>query len=165
MPVDTSLGYKGNRRSRTTTAPRRPEKALQQQARASLSHLGYQCLETGVPRRKSQHKCPKCQHEWTGHASGGNQNAPGVPDLLAFRYSEGFPSAVFVGIEMKGEDTPVSEEQQRLSDEGRIVLAYSVQDAIDAVHEAELAMHDYRFDGDHQQRILEYLHMNRGRLT
>lgn len=99
------------------------EENVQREIIRSLAAQGYRVLQTTV----RVHPCPHCGH--TDHRGYGS--TPGVPDLLICR--DGWPLPVFVGIEVKGPKTQVSDAQATLADEGHIVICRTVDAAQAAV--------------------------------
>lgn len=141
--------------AKTPRLPRLRERDLQQHIRAALTHVGYSSLETGVPKRKTA--CPKCRHPFT--PTGGN-NSRGVPDLLVWR--DGWPEGVLLGLEVKGQDTAVSDAQKALAASCRVVIVRSIRDALLALRGWE----GRGGEGSARQwaRIDDYLTMNDGRI-
>lgn len=149
-----------SRSDRKPTVQRRSEKVLQSHIRQVLAGLGYQTLETGTGRPHI--KCEKCEHSFvpTGYMG----NSLGTPDLLAYRYVPGYPP-IFIPLEVKGEGTVVSPEQQAMAANGRYPLVRSVEEAVRAVLAAEEAIGAYHLREERSELIGRFLVENHGRLA
>ncbi len=60
----------------------------------------------------------------------------GIPDLLV-RHNKYYPPFVWIGVEMKGDTTPLSDAQERLKALRAIAIARSHDDALYAVQYVE----------------------------
>jgi hypothetical protein len=115
-------------------APPVREEVVQQHIMNALRGAGNIVLST-VNRIKLCH-CPHCGHAF--RPSGANGASPGVPDVLARpgeRASTRWPRAVWLGIECKGAKTRLSPQQKEFHEQGAIVIARSVDEALDAMEE------------------------------
>jgi len=103
------------------------EEEVQRETIKTLRERGYRVLQTSV-RYKSV-KCPDCGCRFFNHQ--GTGQTPGIPDLLV--QPENDPSTRWMGLEMKGARTRISQEQKDLHAEGRLVIAKTAKAALDAV--------------------------------
>lgn len=106
------------------------EDEIQRDIINALRLLGYIVLETSEHRRVEQ--CPKCKERMT--STQGRGCTPGVPDLLVSHLD--FPPLCLLGLEVKGPKTPITSAQSNLARLHRIIIVYSVQEALDAVRGA-----------------------------
>jgi hypothetical protein len=114
----------------TNSAPVVREETVQAAVVADLPSAGFRVLQTSVRVRP----CPNCgEIDHRGYGA-----TAGVPDTLVARDEWPFP--VFVGIEIKGAKTPVSDEQQKLAEAGRIVVVRSMPAALEAARRVDKAM-------------------------
>ncbi|MEO7716290.1 MAG: hypothetical protein ABIY70_08800 [Capsulimonas sp.] len=100
-----------------TDAERHREEDVQSDTIADLTARGYTILQTSVRYRLME--CPEC-HEmirWTGDTG----QTPGIPDLLVRNPT--WPVGAWLGLEMKGKKTPVSDAQKTLNKASAIVIA------------------------------------------
>ena len=103
------------------------EESVQKETIKTLRERGYKVLQTSV-RYKSV-KCPDCGCRFFDHQ--GTGQTPGIPDLLI--QLENDPSILWMGLEMKGAHTKISQAQKDLRAEGRLVIAKTAKAALDAV--------------------------------
>lgn len=106
--------------------------------RASIAYLrsqGVIVLETSVRYRLVE--CERCHHTFRWHGDTGQ--SPGIPDTLV-RVPDWPVPAVWVGVEMKGRRTKVSEAQRDLCDGGHIYIARTVAQAVAYVTSTTVAM-------------------------
>ncbi|SRR5581483_1946943 len=97
---------------KTDQIPELPEADVQRAAIDLLEMLGCTVLVTSRVRKR----CWKCGM----YFKGGDGASKGLPDLLVRKRS--WPPFLWVGIEIKGDKTAVSVEQQALSDAGDIYV-------------------------------------------
>lgn len=71
-------------------------------------------------------RCPECGHMFHDHRDTGQ--TAGVPDLLL--HGSAWPLPLWLGCEVKGEKTRLSDAQKRLHAAGAIVVARSVAQAV-----------------------------------
>lgn len=114
-----------------TTRTRVLEETVQRGIINALLSLGYIVSQTTV-RYKFQH-CPRCSHGF--RPTGGYGASKAVPDLLI--RNPAWPPALWLGIEVKGTETRLSEEQKAAQKAGHIVIARSVEDALMHVRQVE----------------------------
>lgn len=86
---------------------------------------GFQVMQSS--RRGVRGKCPRCQQQVK--VFGGDGATKGLPDLFV-RHSRSMNRAHWIGLEVKGPKTPLSCEQKALAENGDIVVARSIEDAI-----------------------------------
>lgn len=103
------------------------EKDLQAEVIQRLGFAGYEVMETGKPH--GGQKCDKCgnvlRHPgWQG-------NTPGIPDL--FIRGKQWPVGVWLGVELKGSTTPISDDQQALCDRGGSYICWTWEEVWTAV--------------------------------
>lgn len=154
------LNLEGTCRSdKKVKPPKRLEKQLQAQTIATLANLGYAALEVGATRPRVT--CRNCKTSFT--PTGWMGNAVGFPDLAVIRYSPAFPPVAAL-IELKGDGTKVRDEQQRLADAGRSIIAYSIEDAVRAMVATETALDSYRYPAERREQHQRFLELNKGRL-
>jgi len=110
-----------------TVAPVIPEEVVQKAIIRGLETYGYLVMVTSRIRKRSC--CGNCG-TWS-FAAGGDGVTKGCPDLYVSHLR--WPDACWMGIEVKGEKTPLSVEQKQLRENRRIVVARSFEDAIAAV--------------------------------
>lgn len=97
-----------------------------------LTWCGYEVYQT--THRYRLQTCPKCAGRFM--PTGGYGSRPGVPDLIVY-HPRWPPGAVWIGVEMKGQKTPLSDEQKALAGAGRIIVARSDREALDGIQAAE----------------------------
>jgi hypothetical protein len=95
------------------------EKDLQAQVVGGLRRHGYTVLEIGKSRKGVA--CRQCGTFTV--ASGWQGNTPATPDLQI--RSNAWPRGVWLDIELKGSETEISDEQQRLCDDGGSYICWS----------------------------------------
>ena len=101
------------------------ERDLQQAIVDALQLKGYEVLITSRVRKRV--RCEGCG-QW-GWMQGGDGVSKGTPDLFVWVALIG----AWRGLEVKGSETAVRPEQQRLAGEGKIALVRSVEEAMRAV--------------------------------
>ena len=111
---------------------RHEEETIQQATIHALRALGYRVQQT--THRVKLACCPKCFTKF--HPKGNYGATKGISDLLV--RSENWPKYFWVHIEMKGPKTPLSPEQKELAAADGIVIARSVDDAVEIMKEVEL---------------------------
>lgn len=114
-----------------------PESEAQVQAAIieRLTLAGYTVVSTSRIRRGSRCRCG----QWNVPA-GGDGVTRGCPDLYVTHHA--WPTAVWLGLEVKTATGRVSPEQRRLADDCRIVIVRNQDDAILAVESYELTEHN-----------------------
>lgn len=148
-----------SRSDRKPTVQRRSEKVLQAHTRGVAAGVGYASMETGTGRPRVE--CPECHYSFVPKGFMGNTK--GLPDVFFFRYTPGWP-AIMIPVEMKGEGTEITKEQQDLADAGRSVIAYSEEEALRAILAAELAMSSYQMHPERRELIERVLRESAERL-
>lgn len=108
----TALEDANDKSKRTQIKEKVLEKCLQSEVVYHLIMLQYEVMETGTARARVQ--CPKC-HEWH-YPTGWQGNTVGLPDLII--RGKHWPIGVWLAIELKGSETPVTPAQQALCDRG-----------------------------------------------
>lgn len=103
-----------------------------------LTLAGYTVVVTSRIRRGSRCRCG----QWNVPA-GGDGVTRGCPDLFVTHHA--WPTAVWLGLEVKTATGRVSPEQQRLADDSRIVIVRSQDDAVIAVESYELTEHNQTY--------------------
>ena len=103
------------------------EEGIQRATIEALQTLGYKVLQTSRRYRPCP-GCGKIDHRGDGVTEG-------LPDLMVTHGA--WPRAMFLGLEMKGPATKVSEAQQVLAAASRILVARSAADAVRAIQGAE----------------------------
>jgi hypothetical protein len=94
---------------------------------------GYRVLVTSRRRKGSVCKCGA----WVV-ASGGDGVDKGLPDLMIRGERDPvYPPGLWHGVEVKGTDTAINDEQRKLLDLGLITIARSFDDAYDQVRALE----------------------------
>jgi hypothetical protein len=93
---------------------------------------GYEVLVTSEHRRKIE--CPKCKAWFTPSTGSGVDK--GVPDQLV-RDPRRYPPYLWIGVEVKGPKTPISDEQKIFGARLGYVIARSDDEAWDSVMWAE----------------------------
>lgn len=128
-------------RGRQTRRTHIAEDVAQDAVVTTLRADGYTVLVTS--RRRKRVRCNRCnQWQWP---EGGDGVTPGLPDLLVSR--DTWPSACWLGLEMKGTDTPLSAEQADLEAEGRVIVLRAAESLDATVREAR------RMVGEFGERI------------
>jgi len=110
------------------------EVVVQAQTVGELRQRGYRVMEASVRYRLV--RCPNCQHCFRNHADTGQ--SPGIPDLLV--RSDGWPTAVWLGVEMKGSKTRLSPAQVELLAANGIEVARTPAQAWEITQRAEEAL-------------------------
>lgn len=117
---------------RPTNRAYRNEEQAEREIDAQAARAGWSVLST--VHRHTRHTCSRCGHnEWH---RGGYGASPGIPDRLLFRHDT--PRYYLLGVEVKGDRTEVSPEQQRLADQGRIIIARCWRDVEEALKGVEV---------------------------
>lgn len=75
--------------------------------------------------------CPGCGSVF--YPSGWQGNTPGAPDL--FLRHPSWPAFVWLAVELKGEKTPIRQEQKRLIERGGVCLVRSLEELQKALEE------------------------------
>lgn len=134
-------GRKGD--NRTIRNP--TESELMRQIVDGLRWHGYRVLHAGQGRRAV--RCPTCGtlHHQRGYIG----NSPGLPDILVSIPRCG-KTALWLGIELKRDERQrLRPEQMELHEEGRIVVCWSLEQALDAINKAEEGLR--RTDGERER--------------
>ncbi len=133
------MATKPRQRSLKLTCPK-PEPVREETVQANIRQLlawcGYRVYQTTA--RFKAHPCPQCGG-WVRQA-GGTGTTPGVPDLLVYHpgwTADGAAHPVWIGLEVKGPKTPLSDEQKVLHAAGRILVARSPEEALRLLQAAE----------------------------
>lgn len=107
-------------KARALIEQKRSEDDVQQEIMVALRVRGYIVLQTSEHRRRVQ--CPHCDGWFTPKTGRGCDK--GVPDLLIAR--DDWLAGVWLGLEVKGGNTKVSDEQKDLAARGRIFIVKSL---------------------------------------
>lgn len=107
------------------------EEDLQRTIIEALRLKGYEVLVTSRVRKRVQ--CKSCG-EW-GWMQGGDGVTKGLADLLCSRQEWGLP--VWVGIEVKGSRTAITQAQQDLANRGFNVIVRSLEEAVEALEKID----------------------------
>lgn len=122
------------------------EDAVEEAVTEGLAAYKYTCLVT-THRYKTRLRCFTCGDTTSARIecqtcgkplTSGYGASKGVPDLIVTH--ETYPRFVFVGLELKGTNTKISDEQQVLATCGRIAIVRSFEEAMRAVALAEAQM-------------------------
>ncbi len=116
----------------TTLRPK--EEDIQKLMIDGLRLKGYTVLTTSRQRRGVS--CPKCGTK--NFPSKGDGVDKGLPDLMVWHPRWG---ACWLGLEVKGPETPVSPEQEALAKQGAVQIVKSLEDAF---REVECMDMDFR---------------------
>ncbi len=124
---------------RRTTRVYRKEEQVQREVEVTLRGMGYKVWST-VHRYKLQ-TCPNCQHRF--RPKGGYGSTKGVPDILC--RGRGWPKAMGLFIELKGEKTALSPEQKLQLEQGDIIVVRSAEQAVAIVQSFERFLERRKF--------------------
>lgn len=110
------------------------EEDVQAAVIVALRERGLRVMETSVRYRLV--RCEECGHgfRWYGHTG----QSAGIPDLLV--RSDAWPVAMWLGLEIKGAKTKLSQEQTDLLAASGIEVARTPAQALAAVERADARM-------------------------
>lgn len=131
----TALEDANDKSKRTQIKEKVLEKCLQSEVVYHLIMLQYEVMETGKSRGKVD--CGNCGH--SAYATGWQGNTPGLPDL--FIRGKHWPIGVWLAIELKGSETPVTPAQRALCDRGGSYICRSWEEVL-----REIQVKERRFE-------------------
>jgi uncharacterized protein (UPF0212 family) len=106
--TEAAIEDKHDRQKRSSPKEKVIEKDLQRDVVTILECRDYEVMETGKTRVKVS--CPNCGSQ--SYPTGWQGNTPGLPDLLI--RGRHWPIGVWLAVELKGSETPVTDAQQAL---------------------------------------------------
>jgi hypothetical protein len=130
---EVALKLPGLDRGKQTVLAKEKEELVMQRIIGALCRAGCHVLST--VHRPKKHICSECRHAEWPRSGWGYGVSQGVPDVLCRRPD--WPLGMWLGCEIKGPTTPLSDAQKALEAAGAIVVVRSEAEALDAVCRAD----------------------------